>query len=412
MTITANIPEAFKELLQEQSRFKVFYGGRGSGKSWAFADSLLIISCYKTIRVLCTREIQKSIADSVYQLLVDAIDRLGLKGQFKITDKNIINLKTDSKFIFLGLYRNIDKVQSIEGIDYCWVEEGQSISYKSWKKLEPSIRKDDSEVWVSFNPEKSEDVIYNMFVDSTPPKKSIVKKVNWRDNPYFPEVLKNSLEWEKANNYDDYLWIWEGNLRRVSDALILKNKYIVKEFKHEEIQKSHNKFIPLYSGVDYGYSPDPFAIVRCFIHDRCLWVDYEAGGVSLEVPQYLDEFLKIPDVHKCRIATDHNYKSITAMFQKYTSLSVHFAKKGPGSVNDNIKFLRQFDKIVFHPRCMNIINEAGLWSFKIDKNNDEPTTVEDDKHNHWINALQYAISHLRDKFIKKRYQQVRVLGVR
>ena len=187
---TVRTPKVFKPLY-EPMRYKVFWGGRGGAKSTAYADALIAQGDSEPLRILCAREIQKSIKESVYQLLVDRI-KAGKYDRYEILSREIRH-PNGTRFFFEGLWQNIDSIKSIEGVDRCWVEEANTVSEDSWKKLIPTIRKPGSEIWASFNPELKSDPVYQRFVINTPPN-SIVQKVSWRDNPWFTQEMKDEME--------------------------------------------------------------------------------------------------------------------------------------------------------------------------------------------------------------------------
>jgi phage terminase large subunit len=204
----AAFPEAF-EVLFEPKRYKVFYGGRGGGRSWSCARALLILGARQTIRVLCARELQNSISESVHQLLSDQIQALHLDEFYKIQRDRILGTN-GTTFVFEGIRNNVNKIRSFEGIDYCWVEEANKVSANSWEVLIPTIRKEQSEIWITFNPELEEDYTYRRFVKHADPETMHVVKTTWRDNEFFPEVLKKERDSLKTLNYDAYLNVWEG----------------------------------------------------------------------------------------------------------------------------------------------------------------------------------------------------------
>lgn len=197
------------EVLFKAARYKVLHGGRGGAKSWGIADALLILTSSKRLRVLCCREIQDSIKESSHRLLKSQIERLGLSNIFTITDQSIACKTTGSEFIFEGLFRNVNRIKSLEGIDICWVEEAEKVSDDSWEILTPTIRKENSEIWISFNPQFEDDPTYKRFVAS-PPDNAIVLQINYYDNPYFPEVLRIEMEQDKARDYKLYEHKWLG----------------------------------------------------------------------------------------------------------------------------------------------------------------------------------------------------------
>lgn len=217
--LKVEIPEKLGFLF-EPHRYKVAYGGRGGAKSWAFADALLIQGLQSTLRIGCFREIQKSIKDSVHKLLGDRIKAHGL-GDFYEVQQTTIKGRNGTEFLFGGLQdHTVDSIKSYEGLDRAWVEEGQSVSKRSWDILIPTIRKDGSEIWVSFNPELDTDETWKRFVEQ-PPTDSVVAVVNYRDNPWFPAVLEQERRDAQARMPKaDYENIWEGKCRpAVSGAI-------------------------------------------------------------------------------------------------------------------------------------------------------------------------------------------------
>ena len=218
MEIAAELPTKLDFLLGDHARYKVIRGGRGSAKSWSIARALLIEGVGKTMRNLCTRELQKSVKDSVHQLLSDQIEYLNL-GYYYTVQQNAILGRNGTSFGFAGLRHNIMELKSYEGADRAWVEEAQVVSRKSWDTLIPTIRKEGSEIWVSFNPELEDDETYQRFVIN-PPSDSIVVTMNWSDNPWFPDVLKREMEEKKLRDPDGCLHIWEGHCRQILDGAI------------------------------------------------------------------------------------------------------------------------------------------------------------------------------------------------
>ena len=204
--IKARCPPAFK-FLEEPARYKVAYGGRGSGKSWTFARILLIKGTEKKLRILCTRELQRSIADSVHKLLSDQIATLGLESFYTVQKIGIEGIN-GTEFIFSGL-QNSSSLKSYEGVNYVWVEEAQVVSRHSWELLIPTIRAEDSEIWVTMNPELPTDDSYQRWVVNPPPG-AVVRKVNFDANPWFPEVLRREMEYCKETDPDLYNHIWLG----------------------------------------------------------------------------------------------------------------------------------------------------------------------------------------------------------
>ena len=210
-------PEKLAILFQPR-RFKVLYGGRGAGRSWGCARALLLMGLQRPLRVLCVREFQKSIAESVHKVLSDQIFALGLTGRYEIQRDKILGLNSDgsyngTSFAFEGIKNSPAKIKSYEGIDVCWAEEADKITRASWKILIPTIRKSGSEIWISFNPDLEDDYTYQRFVKRADDR-MLVAFMNWRDNPWFPDELRADMEADKDEDYDEYLHTWEGHPRQ------------------------------------------------------------------------------------------------------------------------------------------------------------------------------------------------------
>jgi phage terminase large subunit len=218
----AEFPSKLKFLFHPK-RYKVAYGGRGATKSWGFARALLILGAQKKLRILCTREVQKSIKDSVHSLLADQVQAIGLGSHYEVL-QNEIRGRNGTEFIFAGLStQTIESIKSYEGIDIVWVEEARAVSKRSWSILIPTIRKQGSEIWVSFNPELDTDETYLRFV-ATPPPDAEVVKLTWRDNPWFSETLRKEMEHLKATDQESYENVWEGKCRSAVEGAIYRRE--------------------------------------------------------------------------------------------------------------------------------------------------------------------------------------------
>ena len=238
--------------LFKPSRYKVLYGGRGGAKSWGIARALLILAARKPLRILCAREFQTSIKDSVHKLLVDQIVALELMQFFEITQTSIRG-QNGSEFAFVGLKNNVANVKSYEGIDICWVEEAQTVSRNSWKTLTPTIRKEGSEIWVSFNPELETDETYQRFVVNPPPD-TISIKINYWDNPWFPETLRNEMEALKVRDHEAYMQVWEGVCRQTIDGAIFAKEMMRAEAEERITKVPYDASKPVHAICDLGWS--------------------------------------------------------------------------------------------------------------------------------------------------------------
>ena len=376
------LPEKLIFYISEQKRYKVSYGGRGSGKSWTAARCLILLAMKSKIRVLCTRQLQTSIKDSVHKLLCDSIYSLGLEAFFDIT-RDTIKCHNGSEFIFKGLQNQVNEIKSIEGIDYCWCEEAQSITEDSWAVLIPTIRKENSEIWVTFNPDREEDATYQRFVVNPPPD-SIVELVNYYDNPWFPDVLRKEMEYDKEADFGKYEHIWLGKTVINTDSQVYHNKFELKEFATPEKTT-------FYYGADWGFANDPTALVRCFIKDQCLYIDYEAGGVGVEFEELPKLFEQIPDSRIWEIRADCA-RPETISYMSRQGFRCVACPKWKGSVEDGIEYIRSFRKIYVHPRCKRTYEEFKFYSYKQDKNTGDILPIVLDKDNHYMDALRYALN--------------------
>ena len=235
-----------------KTRYRVLYGGRGGAKSWAVARALLIKAAKTPLRILCAREFQTSIRDSVHKLLCDQIVALEMTSFYDIT-QNALRGKNGSEFAFVGLKNNIANVKSYEGIDICWVEEAQTVSRNSWNILIPTIRKESSEIWITFNPELETDETYQRFV-AKPPADAVVQKINWSDNPWFPETLRSEKDSLKARDEEAYNQVWEGLCRQTVDGAIFGAEMAKAETENRIMKVPYDPTKPVHAVCDLGWA--------------------------------------------------------------------------------------------------------------------------------------------------------------
>lgn len=238
--------------LREPARYKVVRSGRGAGKSWSFAAELVLQGAKRPLRIMCARETMESIKDSVHRLLCDAIERWGLGSRYSILKSSIVGVN-GTEFLFAGLRHNIEARKSLEGCDICWIEEAQSVSWDSWSVLIPTIRKDGSEIWVSWNPDLEDDATYQMFVVNPPPG-AVVKEISWRDNPWFPPVLRQEMDHLKATDYDEYLHVWEGKCINVLKGAIYANELRAAEAENRITRVPYDRTRPVDCFWDLGHA--------------------------------------------------------------------------------------------------------------------------------------------------------------
>ena len=282
-TATSNIDQAIAkaefpvklEGLFKKSRYKVLYGGRGGAKSWGIARALLIKGAKKPLRVLCAREYQTSIKESVHKLLCDQIEALGLLGFYEITQATIRGAN-GTEFSFIGLKNNPTNIKSFEGVDICWVEEAQTVSRISWNILIPTIRKEGSEIWVSFNPELETDETYQRFVVK-PPRDCISIKINYWDNPWFPETLRMEMEALKARDPQAYQQVWEGVCRQTIDGAIFANEIMRAEAEDRITKIPYDATKPVHAVCDLGWA------------DATAWWFVQFVGMETRLIRYFED---------------------------------------------------------------------------------------------------------------------------
>lgn len=375
----------------EKKRYKIAKGGRGSAKSETIARSLISLAMQKDLKILCTRSYQNSITDSVHSLLARIIRKNNLEHFFKINLHNITAIN-GSQFIFSGLQK-IDSLKSVDQIDICWIEEAATVTKSNFEKLTPSIRKEGSEIWISFNPEFDDDYIYQTFCKNKPDNYEsssvILQTVNWQDNPFFNDTLQQERQLCLKNRPDDYDHIWEGGLKTISDAQIFKNKCEIKEF--ETIPANQCTWGRYFYGIDWG-DTNPTVLIRCWVKDNCLWVDYEACGTKIDLYELDTFFSKVPDYKSWPITADNENPASINYCKTHLGMNIKACEKGKNSVLDGIKYLKGFYKIYIHPRCTNLAKESRLYCYKVDKYTEEvlPDIIAKGNDHSW-DALRYAL---------------------
>ncbi len=405
---------AFKPLWRP-SRYKGAYGGRGSGKSHAFAEMLVIrATAQKGLRAACVREVQKSLKNSVKLLVEDKIKALGVSHLFEVLEAEI-KTPGGGVIMFQGMQNHTaDSIKSLEGFDVAWVEEAQSLSQRSLDLLRPTIRKPGSELWFSWNPGKPTDPVDVLLRGENPPRNAVVIEVNFSDNPHLPADLEEEQEDDAARDPDKWAHVWGGQYSLNSEARVFRN-WSIQEF--DTPSDAIHRF-----GADWGFAMDPTALIRCHIEGRKLYVDAEAVEVGCEIdetPYLFSGDVKplgwperenyengptpdnpkrkrregIPRAAKDLIRAD-NARPETVSYMKRHGYRIIAALKGQGSLEDGVQFLKAFD-IIVHPRCKHVIGELTLYAYKIDPHTEEILSELDDKNNHTIDALRYALEELR-----------------
>lgn len=379
--INLKVANVYKPLWKNAKRRNYIYGGRGSGKSHDVAEYCLFRAYQAKIKVLCTRELQNSIADSVYSLLKNKITDMKLDFFFTVYKDRIVG-NNGSEFIFKGIHNNVSEIKSMENISIAWLEESQSLSRESIDVIVPTIRAPGSILIFTFNPYKDNDPIYMEMKNAT--EDDLVIKANYSDNPWFPEELRLEMERDKKNDYQKYLWVWEGECLGLSDAQIFRGKYVVENFETPKNADFH-------FGADWGFANDPTTLVRSFIVGNDLYIDMCAGKVGCDLEDTPSLFNEVQGSSIYPIYAD-SARPETISFMRSKHYNVIAAEKWNGSVEDGIQYLRSFSCIHIHERCKAVAEEFDLYQYKVDRQTGEVLRVPVDKFNHYIDAIRYSLT--------------------
>lgn len=331
---------------------------------------------------------QNSIADSVKRLIEARIDAMGVQHLFDITEKEIRCPSAGSYSIFRGMQNHTAaSVKSLEGFDVAWWEEAQTASQRSLDLLIPTIRAPGSELWFSWNPENEDDPIE--FLRSAPPEGAIIVEANWNDNPWFPNELRQDMARDKRRDPDKYAHVWGGQYRSASESRVFRN------WRIGEIDVPEN--IIWFYGADWGFANDQTAGLRvCFPDDETAYIDHEVYELGVATEALPALFSQIPGIRQWPLVADNARPETIDYMRRHGFPRIRASRKGKGTVQDGVSFLQGFD-IVVNPRCPNLVNELKNYAYKIDPRTNEVLPVIEDKNNHLIDALRYAVEGLHKK---------------
>ena len=349
---------------------------------------MLVEDCIREkIDAVCLREVQKSLKFSVKKLIENKISDMNAGLYFEVQNEQI-KTRNGGVIIFQGMQDHTsDSIKSLEGFRRAWIEEAQSLSQRSLDLLRPTIRAPGSEIWASWNPRFSTDPIDALLRGDNPPKDSVVVEVNYTDNPWFPDVLRDEMEYDKRRDPDKYAHIWLGKYQSNSQARVFTNWTV------EDFTRPPGTIHRL--GADWGFSVDPSVLVRCDIEGNRLYVDYEAYMVGCEIVNLPALFMSVPESEKWPIVADSARPETISHMQKNGFPKIIAAIKGAKSLDEGVEFLKSFD-IVVHPRCTHLIDELTLYSYKTDPLDESKVLpILADKDNHIIDALRYACEGAR-----------------
>jgi phage terminase large subunit len=387
-------PEKLAFLLQKKCRYKGAKGGRGSAKSWSFAQALLILGTSKKLRILCTREVQKSIKQSVHKLLKDQIERLNLSGFYEVLEHEIRG-KNGTEFSFSGLSdQTVDSIKSFEGCDIVWVEEAQSVSKRSWSVLIPTIRKDGSEIWLTFNPELETDETYDRFVTNKP-EDCIIVDMNYTDNPWFPEVLeKERLHAKNTLPKAEYENIWEGKCMPAVAGAIYYEEMAKAESDNRIREVPYDPMLKVHIVFDLGWN-DAMSItlvqrqtseLRIIenIEDSHKTLDYYSGLLKAKNMNWGKVWMPHDAQHK-NIQTGKSAKEVFEALGWEVEITPNM------SIEDGIRATRMaFSRLFFDKnRAARLVQCAKRYRRAINQTTNEPGAPLHDEWSHGADCLRY-----------------------
>lgn len=400
-TARIELPPKLIPVFSGPARYRGAHGGRGSGKTRSFA-MMTAVRAYMFAEagvsgvILSAREYMNSLEESSMEEIKQAIRSVPwLNSYFDIGEKYIRTKNRRVSYVFAGLRHNLDSIKSKARILIAWVDEAESVSEVAWQKLTPTVREANSEIWVTWNPEKDGSPTDKRYRKTPPPESKIVE-LNYTDNPWFPEVLEQERQTDRGRLDDQtYAWMWEGAYRENSEAQILSGKYRVAEFELADM------FDGPYYGLDWGFSQDPTAGVRLGIYEQRLYIEHEAGKVGLEnddIAKFMIE--RLPGIERNIVRAD-SARPETISHVKSNGNGIRLclpriiaAQKWPGSVEDGIAHLRSYKEIIIHPRCVKTLQEARTYSYKVDRLTKDVLSDIVDANNHYIDATRYALGPL------------------
>lgn len=378
-----SLPKKTRSLFGPE-RYKIIYGGRDSSKTTSVIIRLIIKAREKKIKVLCCREFQNSIKDSVKASLDTWIDKLKYSSFFKSTQNTIIG-SNGSEFIFHGLRNNVEKIKSLDGVDICYVEEATTISQKSWDVLIPTIRKEESEIYIVFNPSLPSDPVYKMFVENKRPNSKVIK-INYNSNPFLTKESKEEINYLKNHDYKKYLHIYKGEFLDRSEKAVFQNFEI-------GATPEANQY---YYGMDFGYAIDPTTVIKFSMDtvNKIIYVHDEVYKTKVEIDS-IPELIRSIDGAKDNYIVADNSRPETISYLNRNGFYIKSSKKGPGSILEGVEFIK-YHKVIINPKCRNTIFEFSNYSYETDSLTGmiKPTKIED-KHNHCIDAIRYGLELIR-----------------
>lgn len=401
--------------LFKKSRYKILYGGRGGAKSWGIARALLILGAKRQMRILCAREFQTSIKDSVHKLLSDQIDALGLTSFYEITQTSIRGAN-GSEFAFVGLKNNPTNIKSFEGVDIVWVEEGQTVSRVSWNILIPTIRKEGSEIWVSFNPDLETDETYQRFIVK-PPRDAVIIKVNWSDNPWFPDTLRAEKDALRERDPVSYNTVWEGLCRRTVDGAVFGDQMQAAEAGERITKVPYDPTKPVHAVFDLGWSDATAIWFVQFIGMETRLIRY-MEGVQRTMTSYLAQLQQFGYVYDTLwLPHDAENKTLAAAGKSIEEIvrsagyKTQIMPRVP--VMDSINAARTMFPNMWFDRenCADGLNCLRHYRFEVDPDTGQfSKTPVHDQYSHGADAFRYISLMIREPAKVRKPKQIAYAG--
>ena len=368
------------------------YGGRGGGKTDFLCEALPLIGTQEPVKILCVREFQNSIDDSVIAGLLEKMDEHFPNFYRRVG--NEIRGKNGTLFSFRGIGRNTLSLKSLKGYKYCWVEEGDAISAFSWDILDPTIRLADSVMIISMNRNNEDSVLDRLFIQNEPPPRTNIVKVNYTDNPFpIPKLIEKAEHCRKVN-FKAYQHIWLGELNKIDEAEVFHGKWRTEKFETPEDAI-------FYHGVDWGFGAHPTAIVRCYIKENTLYIDKAGYYWRSDLEDLPELFIKdVPTSKTWRIIAD-SANPAEIRYIRNKGFDVWGVKKG--TIESGIRYLRSYDCIVIHEDLKHLIAETKNYKYKLDPKTGDVLPILIKEHDHGWDAIRYALSRLIAKGAQSDY---------
>ena len=385
------------QCLFKPKRLKVLHGGRGSGKSWAVARALLVLGAQKPLRILCAREVQRSIKDSVHRLLNDQIQAMGLGTFYEVLETEIRGLN-GTLFLFAGLAQHtVESIKSFEGVDIVWPEEAQVVTKRSWDVLTPTIRKDGSEIWITLNPDMETDETYLRFVSGRPGESddAFVVQMNWKDNPWFPQVLEGERQDTLRRDPDNYANIWEGEPKRVSEGAIYRHEVErlysenrVRPVPYDPLLKVHTVWdLGWNDSMTIGFWQRSGAEVRCidYIEDSHHTLDWYVAQIEKRDYRWGSDFIP----HDGKARNTQTGKSTEEALRAMGRRVVVLPQTG---IEEGIKSARMmFPRVYFDvDKTARLLECLKRYRRAINQQTQEPNSPLHDEFSHGADCFRYA----------------------